>query len=167
MRKNAENTHELSSELCISVGAGELADLFGRSLEWVRELKTRGVIQNTGTRSRPQYDLVISINSIFADHSRRVALSGKKAARATDARTREIELRIEQKERDLISVGESVDIISELAEMFRAEFAGLPARFSSDQSKQAAVRAEAERSLRTIEASAKQAIQRLQHGASK
>jgi len=54
------------------------------------------------------------------------------ASRATEARTREIELRIQERMRDLIPLEDARAVVSEMAALVRAEFQGLPARFTRD-----------------------------------
>lgn len=109
----------------------QAATLLNRSVSWVQKLVTDGYIVRAGTN---QYSVVAIVRGMMAYYEDLLEKSNKAAAasRATDARTREIELRIAERRRDLIPQEDARAVVSEMAAMVRAEFSGLPARFTRD-----------------------------------
>lgn len=107
------------------------AKLLMISDERVRQLVKMGYIERA---EKGRYLLVACVQGyirFLKDEERR---SSKTAAssRKDDARTREIELRIAEREHRLVDVEESEAIVSEIIGMIRSGLAGLPARVTRD-----------------------------------
>jgi hypothetical protein len=110
-------------------------DVAGRLLmigaERVRQLIKAGYIQ----RPKPGHTTIVSAVQgyirFLKDEDRKDTKKGA-AARATDARTREIELRIAERKRDLIPQEDAKAVVAQLAATMKAEFVGLPARMTRD-----------------------------------
>lgn len=109
----------------------QVAALCGRSAPWVHQLVKEGFIQKQG---KNQYALVSVVRGVIAHYEDLQAKNSKtaSASRATDARTREIELRIKERSRDLIPLDDARAVVGEMAAAVRAEFQGLPARITRD-----------------------------------
>ena len=109
----------------------QVAALCGRSTQWVHQLAKAGFVQKQG---KNEYALVAVVRGVIAYYEDLQAKNGKTAAanRATEARTREIELRIQERQRDLIPLEDARAVVSEMAALVRAEFQGLPARYTRD-----------------------------------
>jgi restriction endonuclease Mrr len=105
--------------------------LLNRTPRWVQNLVAAGFISKS---SRGAYTVVEVVRGALAYYEDQLSRTSKAAAanRATEARTREIELRIAERKRELIPVDEARAVVSEMAAMVRAEFAGLPAKFTRD-----------------------------------
>ncbi|WP_300582324.1 hypothetical protein, partial [Marivita sp.] len=109
----------------------QVAALCGRSTQWVHHLAKAGFVQKQG---KNEYALVAVIRGVIAYYEDLQSKNSKGAAasRATEARTREIELRIQERMRDLIPLEDARAVVSEMAALVRAEFQGLPARYTRD-----------------------------------
>lgn len=109
----------------------QVASLTGRSTQWVQKLAKAGFISK---ESHGQYALVSIIRGIIAYYEDLYSKNNKSAAatRATEARTREIELRIQQRTRELIPLEDARAELADWASSVRAEFQGLPARYTRD-----------------------------------
>lgn len=109
----------------------QVASLCGRSTNWVHQLVKDGFIQKQG---KNQYSLVALIRGVIAYYEDLQTKNSKtaSASRATDARTREIELRIKERSRELIPLEDAKAVVGEMAAAVRAEFQGLAARYTRD-----------------------------------
>ena len=109
----------------------QVAALTGRSTQWVHQLAKAGFIPREG---HGQYTLVGMIRGIIAYYEDLLSKNSKTAAasRATEARTREIELRIQERSRELIPLEDAKAELADWAASVRAEFQGLPARYTRD-----------------------------------
>lgn len=109
----------------------QAAALFGRSTQWVHQLVNAGFITK---EAKNQYTLVALARGVVAYYEDLQTKNTKtaSASRATDARTREVELRIKERSRELIPLEDARAVIGEMAATVRAEFQGLPARFTRD-----------------------------------
>lgn len=114
-----------------TITLAQAATLLNRSTSWVQKLVSEGYIARAGTN---QYSVVAIVRGTVSYYEDLLEKSNKAAAasRATDARTREIELRIAERKRDLIPQEDARAVVSEVAAMVKAEFVGLPARFTRD-----------------------------------
>ena len=123
----SEGTQRGSNTLTVN----QVAALCGRSTQWVHHLAKAGFVQKQG---KNEYALVAVIRGVIAYYEDLQSKNSKTAAasRATEARTREIELRIQERMRDLIPLEDARAVVSEMAALVRAEFQGLPARFTRD-----------------------------------
>ena len=129
--------HKNPGEILLS--AREVAAVAGRTDRWVRGMAQGGHFEKDG---RGKYRLGSLIRGLIAHYEEIIERGSKSAAssRVTDARTREIELRIAQQERSLIPVEDAEMALSQFAGVVNAELSGLPARLGRDM----AVRRKAE-----------------------
>lgn len=104
----------------------QAAAICQKSDKWVRNLVTNGFLIQ---EKRGQYSPVNLVRGVIAYYDNLAESSSKKAKAnaATDARTREIELRIAKQTGVLFPVDDSLAILSDVLTSARAEFAGLPA----------------------------------------
>jgi hypothetical protein len=84
--------------------------------------------------TRGEYTLVGVIRGALAYYEDQLTKNNKAAVanRATEARTREIELRIQERSRELIPMEDAKAVVGEMAALVRAELAGLAARYTRD-----------------------------------
>jgi len=84
--------------------------------------------------TRGEYTLVGVIRGALAYYEDQLTKNNKAAvaSRATEARTREIELRIQERSRELIPMEDAKAVVGEMAALVRAELAGLAARYTRD-----------------------------------
>lgn len=134
----------------------QAATLLNRSVSWVQKLVTDGYIVRAGTN---QYSVVAIVRGLIAYYDDLLEKTNKAAAasRATDARTREIELRIAERRRDLIPQEDARAVVSEMAAMIKAEFSGLPARFTRDLAERRRLEQEIDGSFDRLAAAARNA----------
>lgn len=116
------------------------------SVAWVGRLHKAGYIPKAGKDQYPLVGAVQGYIRYMKDEDRR---STKTAAdsRVRDARAKEIELRIAERERELISVEDAKGEFSQLLAMVRAEMVGLPARVTRDMDLRRVIEKEVDDSL--------------------
>ena len=109
----------------------QAAALLGRSERWVQGLVKAGYMDRA---TRGDYTLVGVIRGALAYYEDQLSKNNKAAvaSRATEARTREIELRIQERSRELIPMEDAKALVGEMAALVRAELAGLAARYTRD-----------------------------------
>ena len=114
-----------------TITVSQAAALLGRSDRWVQGLVKAGYIDRA---NRGEYTLVAVIRGALAYYEDQITKNNKAAAatRASEARTREIELRIQERSRELIAMEDARAVIGEMAALVRAELAGLAARYTRD-----------------------------------
>ena len=141
----------------------QAATLLNRSVSWVQKLVTDGYIVRAGTN---QYSVVAIVRALMAYYDDLLENTNKAAAasRATDARTREIELRIAERRRDLIPQEDARAVGREMAAMIKAEFSGLPARFTRDLAERRRLEQEIDGSFDRLAAAARHAGTALETG---
>ncbi len=143
----------------------QAAALLGRSERWVQGLAKAGYMDRAG---RGEYALVSVIRGALAYYEDQLA-KGQKAAvatRATEARTREIELRIQERSRDLIAQEDAQAVVSEMAAMVRSEFQGLATRFTRDLEVRRRLEQEIDASFERLSRKAEEASRTLATGRS-
>lgn len=115
----------------VKISVAHFAAMVDRTPRWVNQLVQDGFIPRL---ERGQFSLIDAVRGVMSFYEARLERTNKTAAasRATDARTREIELRIAERRRELIPVEEAKAVVMEYAQMVRAELSGLPARFTRD-----------------------------------
>lgn len=115
----------------------------------VRQLVKAGYI----TKVKPNHTTIVSAVQgyirFLKDEDRKDTQKGA-AARATDARTREIELRIAERKRDLIPQEDAKAVVAQLTAMVKAEFTGLPARMTRDMAERRRLENEIDASFERI-----------------
>jgi hypothetical protein len=114
-----------------TITVDQAAALLGRSRRWVYNLVQGGYIEKVETG---KYTVVGVIRGAVAYYEDQISKNQKTAAasRATDARTREIELRIMERSRKLIPLEDALAVVGEMAAAVRSEFQGVPARYTRD-----------------------------------
>lgn len=108
----------------------QAAALTGRSPRFISKLRTAGYISG-GPIGIPLVDLVRGVIGYLDDQVHR-AQGRNQDTRATDARTREIALRIERRMADLIHYDDVTSEFADWAAAIRAETAGIPDRMFPD-----------------------------------
>jgi hypothetical protein len=104
--------------------------LLGRSRVWLQmRIKEKYIIRVDGALT-----IVALVQGAIAYYEDLLAKASKSAAatRVTDARTKEIELRMAERQRQLIPVEDAQAVVLELAATMRAELYGLPVRYTRD-----------------------------------
>ena len=114
-----------------TITVSQAAALLGRSDRWVQGLVKSGYMDRP---TRGEYTLVGVIRGALAYYEDQLSKNNKAAvaSRATEARTREIELRIQERSRELIPMEDAKAVVGEMAAQVRAELAGLAARYTRD-----------------------------------
>lgn len=114
-----------------TITVAQAAALLGRSERWVQGLVKSGYMDRA---QRGEYTLVGVIRGALAYYEDQLSKNNKAAVanRATEARTREIELRIQERSRELIPMEDAKAVVGEMAALVRAELAGLAARYTRD-----------------------------------
>jgi hypothetical protein len=114
-----------------TISMAQAATFLNRSPSWVQSLVTQGYITR---QSYGRYSVVAMVRGALAYYEDLLQKSTKAAAasRATAARTREIELRIAERRRDLIPMEDAKAELAAVVSEVRAEIAGLGARITRD-----------------------------------
>jgi len=114
-----------------TITVAQAAALLGRSDRWVQGLVKAGYMDRA---QRGEYTLVGVIRGALAYYEDQLSKNNKAAvaSRAAEARTREIELRIQERSRELIPMEDARAVVGEMAALVRAELAGLAARYTRD-----------------------------------
>lgn len=125
---------------------GQVADLCGRSQSWIKQLTQAGHIK---TRGRGRYPLRNLTRGIVA-HYEALIEKGSKAAvasKASEARTKEIELRTAMRARSVIPIEDAEVVVAGFAAAVLEELSALPARVTRDLELRKAIEAETGRVL--------------------
>ena len=139
------------------IAIGQAARLLMISDERVRQLQKQGYIPRAPKRGVvPLVGDVQGYLRYLKDEERQSSKSAA-ASRVTDARTREIELRIAERQRDLIPQEDARAVIGEMAALVKAEFVGLPARVTRDLDLRRTLEQEVNASFARLAASAERA----------
>lgn len=114
-----------------TVSVSEAAALFDRTPRWLQILAAAGFVAKA---ERGRYSLASVCRGVLGYYEDQLAKASKGAAasRATIARTKEIELRIAERQRHLIPLDDAKAEISALVSEVRAEIAGMGARITRD-----------------------------------
>lgn len=139
------------------IAIGQAARLLMISDERVRQLQKQGYIPRAPKRGVvPLVGAVQGYLRYLKDEERQSTKSAA-ASRVTDARTREIELRIAERQRDLLPQEDARAVIGEMAALVKAEFVGLPARVTRDLDLRRTLEQEVDASFARLAASAERA----------
>lgn len=146
-----------------TISVQQAATLLNRSVRWVQNLVSDGYIQKEG---HGRYSVVAVVRGAMAYMDDMLEKSNKSAAasRATDARTREIELRIAERKRDLIALDDARAVVSEMAALVKAEFVGFPARVTRNLEERGRLEQEIDGSFKRLAAAAQSAENALATG---
>lgn len=124
----------------------QAAALLGRSERFVGNLRERGYVEMPEPGAYPLVGLARGVVAYFEDLIARNEDTTRQAA-ATDARTREIELRIQRRAADLILAHDVIDMLDQMIAMVSAEFKKLPTRATRNLHRRREMREEVERIL--------------------
>lgn len=138
----------------------QAAALFGRSDRWVHGLREAGWITTEGRGAYPLVGLMRGVLAYLEDQVDKGAEAAK-AATATDARTREIELKIDARRRELVAADGVAQVITQFEAMALDEFSRLPTRFTRRPADRARLRGEVQASIRRIAAARNRALEAL------
>ena len=127
----------------------QAAALIGRSERFVSNLRERGYLNVPAPGQYPLVGLVRGVLAHFEDQIAKQAQTAGQTA-ATDARTREIELRIERKAAALIPAHIPTEVIDEMVALASAEMRKIPARLYRDRPRRAELREVIEGSVARI-----------------
>lgn len=109
----------------------QAATLLMLSTERVRQLIKQGYIERRGVAQCTLVGAVQGYIRFLKDDERRSSKSAG-ASRVQDARAREIELKIAERDRRVIDVVEHDDFVAEIAGTLRSHLAGIPAKVTRD-----------------------------------
>jgi hypothetical protein len=123
------------------VNATDLAKHLDLTRQRVSQLEADGVIKKSAGGKFDQNVCRIAYLRWLRDTDRRATKSAA-ASRVSDARTREIELRIAQREKKLIETSEAFSILDEIIGIYGDSYRGLPARATRDLKVRRAIQAE-------------------------
>lgn len=139
-----------------AITLGQAAALLNRSPRWVNNLAKEGFISKEGVG---KYTVAEVVRGAMAYYESLLQKSTKTAAasRVTDARTREIELRIAERRRELIPQEDAKAVVLEFGAIVRAEFTALPARYTRDLAERRKLEQEVDGSFERIAAAAQRA----------
>lgn len=128
----------------------QAAALLGRSDRWVHMLREAGHIR---VDERGRYPVVAVVRGAMAYMAEQLDKAERKARenRATDARTREIELRTAAREATLVPKNDVIAVVDCMADMARDEFTTLPKRAAKGRTARAALAAEVGQTLERID----------------
>lgn len=115
----------------VTISADQAAALLGRSRAWVFNLVKEGFIEK---QAKGQYTLAAIAKGVTKYYEDQLATTSKTAiaSRATDARAREIELRIAEKTRSLIPIEDANLALDLVVGEVNRQFTGLAARVTRD-----------------------------------
>ncbi len=131
------------------ITADQACKLLMLSNERIRQLVKSGYIQQ---ESRGKYNLVGVVQGYirFLKDEERRSTRVSSESRVRDARAQEIEMRIAEKNRDLVPLEDATAAIDLVVGKVRKEFSGLPARVTRDIPLRRKVEAEVNGSLERI-----------------
>lgn len=146
------------------LNAEQAGALFDRSKRWIQERAKEGWFKS----DKGKFELVQLCRGVVAYFDDLQAKSEKKAAatRVTDARTREIEMRIAERQRELIPLEDARNLMGQFAALVRAELTGLPARMTRDKAERKKLEKDVDDALRRLSSKAQKAAAALEAGSS-
>jgi hypothetical protein len=139
------------------------AEIAGVSTRWIQLRVTEGFIKSEGRGRIPIRPFVQGIRAYYEG----LLEKGNKSAsanRASDARTREVELRIAEREGKLIPAEDAAAVVGDLAAMVLSEMAGLAARCTRDLDMRRKIEAETDSAIDRIRARAQGRAEALRSG---
>lgn len=135
-----------------TISIAQASTLLNRSVSWVQKLVSEGYIVRS---AHNKYSLVAIVRGTVSYYEDLLEKSNKAAAasRATDARTREIELRIAERRGQLMPIEDFRQAIAVISAATKAELVGLPARVTRDLTERKKLEAELDATFDRIAAS--------------
>ncbi|WP_336801707.1 hypothetical protein [Kaistia sp. MMO-174] len=116
----------ISSDEC---GLQDASELIMVSKERIRQLVEAGYITKLRANRYSKRGVVQGYIRFLKDEERRSSKSAT-ASKVGEARAREIELRIAQKEHRICDTEDAIGVVEEIVGMYRSELSGLPARLA-------------------------------------
>ncbi len=109
----------------------QAAALIGKSERYIQLRAKEGYFEK---EKHGSYPLIPLVRGVIQYQDEQIAKANKSAAasRVTDARTREIELRIAEKESVLIKFEDAQAVIADLLGLVRSEISSIPAKVTRD-----------------------------------
>lgn len=138
-------THSAENTITVTTAAS----LFEKSPRWLQQLVAGGYVEKP---VRGRYDLKATISGVVAYYEARLKDCTRSAAanRASEARTREIELRIAERTRNLIPAEDARAVVMMICTQVKSELLGMPARLSRDVDTRRKIEAEVDAALHRI-----------------
>ncbi len=155
---------------CRFLASGEITvdeggTLIGKTGEWVRRLIVDGYIQRT-ERGNVTKDAVASGYIRFLQDEDRRSTKSAAESGLKQARQREVELRIAEREKTVIDLAEHFAVVEELCGLFVSSMNGLPARVTRDLPMRRKIEIDLDEIRRQIVARAEQRSAELRAGRS-
>lgn len=141
----------------------EAAALLMRTPERIRQLVREGWIPKPSKNMYPLVGVVQGYVRYRDDHDRRAQKTAA-ASRVSDARAREIELRIQEKENTLIELEEAVTMVDIVIGVFRSELAGVPSKLTRNLAERRKIHREVDEVLKRATTRFKQSADSLRKG---
>lgn len=118
-----------SAEPKNTISADQAVALLGKSRVWFFDRVKEGHIQK---ESRGRYTLVRVVRGVMDYYDAILTKQTKTqaASRVTEARAREVELRIAERERNLIPTEDAIEVVDMIIGAFRQEMDSLPAAYT-------------------------------------
>lgn len=112
-----------------TLSADQAATLLNRSRRWFFDRVKEGHIPK---QSKGQYSLVSVVRGTvdYYEHLLTKQTKTQAASRVTEARAREVELRIAERERSLIPTEDAIEVVDMIIGAFRQEMDSLPAAYT-------------------------------------
>ena len=148
-----------------AISLDQAARLLMVTPQWVRKLVREGWITALGRGSYPLVGVVQGYIKFLKDEERKSTKTAA-ASRKDEARTREIEQRIAERDRRLIDLEEHDAVLDEVVGTIKASFVGLPARVTRDLDLRAKIEAEVDDVFRSAAARLAQRGAELREGRS-
>lgn len=114
-----------------TISTADAAALLGVSSKWVQELQKKGYVKSAGRGQWVLADVVQGYIGFLKDETKRNSKSAA-ASRVTDARTREIELKIAQREGRLIDRDEHEAVLELVTGRYLGSLGGIGAQITRE-----------------------------------
>lgn len=138
-----------TKEAVSDMSVDEISKMTGRTKRWVQILAKDGRFERT---TRGRYSTASVLSGLVAHYEELLEKGQKSAAmnRAQEARAEEIELRLQERKREVIPQVEALDAMSLLVGRVSEEFNGMARRCTRDVDLQQVIEAEADGSKARI-----------------
>lgn len=131
------------------VSTTELATLTALTPRRIQMLAEEGKIVRVSAGRFKLADVLPAMVRMAKEDARKTTASTKQG-RLTEAKAREVELRIAEKQRDLVTLNEAIDAIDAVCGAFRTELSGLAARMHRTPDERSRLEAELDGILNRI-----------------
>ncbi|OYW52323.1 MAG: hypothetical protein B7Y80_20090 [Hyphomicrobium sp. 32-62-53] len=134
------------------ITAAELAHMVDRSVRWVHMLREAGKIEPIRRGLYQQGPALRAALQAIEEGLRSKAQRTKQASATTEARTREVELRVAEREAQLIAVSDVLAVLRTMTSIVKAEFAALPSLHTANPDRRRELQAEVHKSFARMDA---------------